>query len=70
MIFMIFNINEVVRPQCENKDHCIVFGLRDECGPCPHYDEIREVFFSDSCRGKECEFFYMDSSLCKDCDLL
>ena len=46
MIIMNFNSYEVVKPQCKFKNHCEVWGMDDDC-ICPHYDEIREAFFSD-----------------------
>ena len=38
--------NGVVNTTCDNKKLCLIFGFQD-CGVCPHYDEIRDVV-SDS----------------------
>lgn len=43
------NINEVVKPQCPYKNHCLEYGFNDDClepfgkaimNPCPHHEEI------------------------------
>ena len=31
---------------CENKEHCKIYGMKDKCGLCPHYNEILHFFFN------------------------
>lgn len=33
--------------QCLQKENCLIYGLKDECGACPHYEEIQNKFFED-----------------------
>lgn len=46
-MFKTYLIDGSVKTICDNRNHCVEFGLQDDCGCCPHYEEIREAFFSD-----------------------